>query len=70
MSSEERALEFEATVCAVQAVNIEVVGMKWENESVKMEGRHPLTYSEDDFRVKAAELRAFADRFRQLKKEV
>ncbi len=66
MSTENRALEFEALVAEGQAIAIEVQGMKYENEQ-RIHLGQGMAYHEDSFTIAASDIKAIADKLRALK---
>ncbi len=65
MTENERACEFEALICEVQALAIEVEGMKSTNKQREIDGC-PLAYDEMSFNYYTNELRNYAKKFREL----
>ena len=66
MDKEEIACEFEALVNTCSAINIETMGMKYENEQ-RMICEQSMAYSEEDFQAKANEIRNIVKKLRSLK---
>ncbi len=66
MDNIQRALEFEVLVNTCSAVNIEAMGMKYENEQ-RMICEQSMAYSEEDFQAKANEIRNIVKKLRILK---
>lgn len=63
--SEELGLKFEALICQVHALGIEVAGMKAENKQ-REHLEQAMAYTEDDFKIKAEKMKKFADEFKSL----
>jgi len=63
--SEELAREFEALICEVQTLAIEIDAMKVANREREIQYEAPM-YHEADFRGAADTMRQFAVKFRSL----
>lgn len=64
--TEKRGLEFEALVCDVSALAIEVEGMKVANKEREYRGE-ALAYPENSFIDCARVMRLFAQKFRNMR---
>ena len=66
MNTEQKAFEFEALVNESQAISIEVQGMRFENEQ-RGYLNQSMAYQEGSFQIKADEVRAIAQKLRDMK---
>jgi len=66
MKNGNRAIEFEMLISEAQAIGVEVMGMKYENEQ-RIHLGESMAYTEDFFRNKAEEIRMITDKLRVLK---
>ena len=66
MDDTQRALEFEALVNTCSAINIEAMGMKYENEQ-RIICEQSMAYGEEAFQEKANEIRDIVKKLRDLK---
>ena len=67
MNSEVRAIEFEALANEAKIIDIEVQGMKYENEQRKLLGQS-MAYTEDSFLAMAKQLQEVTEKMRNLAK--
>lgn len=67
MTQEECAREFEALICEVQAIALEVEAMKVANKVSEYHGSPPA-YGEGYFYARATDMKIYAEKFRNLGK--
>jgi len=66
MTPEQRAIEFEALVGEIQVINIEVMGMRFENEG-RLQRGESLAYLEREFYQRGNDIVDLIAKLRSLK---